>query len=164
MVRVAPKARLTQCHPELVEGSPGGSFVAVAVSSEALLCLHARMQRRIVLYGITNDVERRVGEHNTAWDPNSYTHERRPVALVYSEHFTNVDEAIRWEKQIKKWSRLKKIALIKAIGKRCDCLGTGVLRQAQDDTRGVRFRRRLGRGSRRLGRGELRGGVRVRMR
>ncbi len=63
--------------------------------------------------GITNDLERRVGEHNVGWDPSSYTHERRPVTLVYSEHFSNVDEAIRWEKQIKKWSRLKKMALVR---------------------------------------------------
>jgi putative endonuclease len=61
--------------------------------------------------GITNDLERRVGEHNAGWDSKSYTHERRPVVLAYSEHFANVDQAIRWEKQIKKWSRLKKMAL-----------------------------------------------------
>ncbi len=62
--------------------------------------------------GITNDVERRVAQHQSGWDRTSYTHERRPVKLVYQDDFANVDEAIAWEKQIKRWSRKKKIALI----------------------------------------------------
>jgi predicted GIY-YIG superfamily endonuclease len=61
--------------------------------------------------GITSDLEKRVGQHHAGWSPTCYTHERRPVRLVYSEEFAHVDEAIRWEKQIKKWSRLKKMAL-----------------------------------------------------
>ncbi|MBV8637685.1 MAG: GIY-YIG nuclease family protein [Candidatus Eremiobacteraeota bacterium] len=62
--------------------------------------------------GITNDLERRVGEHQYGWNPACYTHERRPVRLVYSERFSEVDAAIAWEKRIKGWSRKKKIALI----------------------------------------------------
>ncbi len=62
--------------------------------------------------GITNDLERRTGEHEYGWNPTCYTHERRPVRLVYSSEFTNVNEAIAWEKRVKSWSRQKKIALI----------------------------------------------------
>jgi putative endonuclease len=62
--------------------------------------------------GVTNDVERRIGEHNFGWDPTSYTHERRPVRLVYCEDFQRIEQAIAWEKQLKGWSRGKKIALI----------------------------------------------------
>ena len=62
--------------------------------------------------GITNDLERRIGEHQFGWDPSSYTHERRPVKLVYQEYFANLDEAIAWEKRVKGWTRKKKIALI----------------------------------------------------
>jgi putative endonuclease len=61
--------------------------------------------------GITNDPDRRVGQHNEGSDPNSYTFTRRPVRLVYASEFHEVDDAIRWEKQIKKWSRKKKAAL-----------------------------------------------------
>ena len=77
--------------------------------------------------GITNDLERRIGAHNTGWDPKAYTHERRPVSLVYSEEFANVDEAIQWEKHIKRWTHAKKAALaagdwnaIHALAKRRD--------------------------------------------
>ena len=61
--------------------------------------------------GVTNDADRRVAEHNSGLDVHCYTFTRRPVHLVYAAHFYDVDEAIRWEKQIKGWSRRKKAAL-----------------------------------------------------
>jgi putative endonuclease len=61
--------------------------------------------------GVTNEPDRRVGQHNDGTDPNSYTFTRRPVRLVYAAEFHEVGDAIRWEKQIKKWSRKKKAAL-----------------------------------------------------
>ena len=62
--------------------------------------------------GITNDLEKRLCEHNTGQDINSYTYSRRPVELKYFETFTEVNQAIAREKQIKGWSRKKKQALI----------------------------------------------------
>lgn len=61
--------------------------------------------------GVTNEPDRRVAQHNDGTDPNSYTFTRRPVRLVYAAEFHEVGDAIRWEKQIKKWSRKKKAAL-----------------------------------------------------
>lgn len=61
--------------------------------------------------GISNDVERRVGEHNSGLDTHCYTFLRRPVRLVYAAEFGEAEDAIRWEKQIKGWSRKKKRAL-----------------------------------------------------
>lgn len=61
--------------------------------------------------GMTNDVDKRVGQHNDGWDPQCYTFTRRPVTLVYASEFKEVADAIQWEKQIKKWSRAKKAAL-----------------------------------------------------
>ncbi len=61
--------------------------------------------------GVTNDVERRIWEHNTGYNINCFTYKRRPVVLKYDEHFTNINNAIAWEKQIKGWSRAKKEAL-----------------------------------------------------
>jgi putative endonuclease len=63
--------------------------------------------------GITNDIERRVGEHNAGIDPKSYTHSRRPVKLVYVSEFWDVWQALDWEKKVKRWSRAKKEALIR---------------------------------------------------
>ncbi|MGY6647495.1 GIY-YIG nuclease family protein [Wenyingzhuangia sp. IMCC45574] len=62
--------------------------------------------------GITNNLNRRVEEHETGKHFNSYTSRRLPVQLVYYCSFTNPEVAIAKEKQIKKWSKAKKEALI----------------------------------------------------
>lgn len=64
--------------------------------------------------GITNNVDKRVNEHQLGLHPGSYTYDRRPVELVYYETFTDPDTAIAFEKKIKKWSHAKKKALIEA--------------------------------------------------
>ncbi|MBG6132258.1 putative endonuclease [Aquimarina sp. EL_43] len=62
--------------------------------------------------GMTNDLERRMNEHNAGNKPDSYTYNKRPVVLKWFEICTNPNEAIQIEKQVKGWSRRKKIALI----------------------------------------------------
>jgi putative endonuclease len=63
--------------------------------------------------GVTNDVHRREWEHNQGLEGKAYTNSRRPVKLVYTAFFSDVHEAIAWEKHIKRWSRKKKEALIR---------------------------------------------------
>ena len=58
-----------------------------------------------------DDLERRVNEHNAGKHPRSYTFTRRPVRLVWSEHFDRITDAIAAERQLKGWSRAKKTAL-----------------------------------------------------
>ena len=62
--------------------------------------------------GITNDIERRLREHQSGTDQKSYTYKRRPLKLVFHEMFKEVDQAIAFEKQVKGWSRAKKEAII----------------------------------------------------
>lgn len=62
--------------------------------------------------GVTNDVVRRFNEHQEGKDSNSYTFKRKPVQLVFYTEFSNIEVAIEKEKQIKKWSKNKKEALI----------------------------------------------------
>ena len=57
-------------------------------------------------------VETRVSEHNLGINAD-YTSRRRPVKLVWSEHFELLTEAIATERRIKGWSRAKKEALIR---------------------------------------------------
>ena len=64
--------------------------------------------------GITNDVQRRVAQHNLGTNRRAYTYTRRPVKLVYASDFYDVDDAIRWEKHVKGWSHAKKQALIES--------------------------------------------------
>ncbi len=62
--------------------------------------------------GMTNDLDRRLLEHTTAFNEGSYTSDRRPVTLVYSTSFRDVGDAIYMETVVKAWSRKKKEALI----------------------------------------------------
>jgi putative endonuclease len=61
--------------------------------------------------GVTNNLEKRVSEHKSG-TIKSYTSSRLPVELVFSERFSDVNQAIRFEKQVKGWNRIKKEALI----------------------------------------------------
>jgi len=61
--------------------------------------------------GSTTNLENRIKAHNQRRGA-SYTAKRRPVQLVYHEKFGNLDVAVKRERQIKKWSRAKKVALI----------------------------------------------------
>ncbi|MGI9527306.1 MAG: GIY-YIG nuclease family protein [Weeksellaceae bacterium] len=62
--------------------------------------------------GVTNNVHRRVDEHVEGLDYKCYTFNRRPLKLSYYTVFSQIELAIAFEKQLKGWSRKKKIALI----------------------------------------------------
>ena len=59
-----------------------------------------------------DDLTRRIAEHQSGTYPG-YTSTRRPVLLVWSEHFEQITDAIAVERKIKGWSRAKKEALIR---------------------------------------------------
>ena len=61
--------------------------------------------------GVTNDLERRVAEHRSGTIPG-FTQKYNCHKLVYFEEYSDIDQAIAREKQLKKWSRQKKEALI----------------------------------------------------
>jgi len=63
--------------------------------------------------GSTNNLQKRLKEHNTSKRGAHYTKIRRPVTLVYSEKCSNLSNARRREAEIKSWERGKKLALIK---------------------------------------------------
>jgi putative endonuclease len=62
--------------------------------------------------GVTNNIETRLRYHNEGTDKEAYTFSRRPLTLVYYESFSEYNQAIAREKQIKDWSRKKKEAII----------------------------------------------------
>ena len=64
--------------------------------------------------GVTSNLTHRIYRHQSGFYPNSYTSKRRPIQLKYFCEFTNVWKAISYEKQLKKWSKAKKEALIKS--------------------------------------------------
>ena len=62
--------------------------------------------------GHTDDLERRIAQHSTGALPG-FTADHLPVELVWSQDFATRYEAQTAEKQIKGWSRAKKLALIR---------------------------------------------------
>ena len=66
---------------------------------------------RTLYTGVTNDLERRVFEHKTKLSPG-FTTKYKIERLVYFETTEDVQAAITREKQIKGWTRQKKLALI----------------------------------------------------
>lgn len=61
--------------------------------------------------GSTKDLERRLNEHQSG-EGAKHTQKHGPVELIYVEIFDRIDFAFNREKQIQKWSRKKKEALI----------------------------------------------------
>jgi putative endonuclease len=71
-----------------------------------------------VLYiGITNDRQSRVSDHKTGAIAG-FTKKYKCHRLVYYEKFQYVRTAIAREKQLKGWTRAKKIALIESVNPR----------------------------------------------
>jgi putative endonuclease len=58
------------------------------------------------------DLELRVAQHNGGTF-GGYTSTRRPVNLIFSQHFESITEAIEAERQVKGWTRAKKEALVR---------------------------------------------------
>jgi putative endonuclease len=62
--------------------------------------------------GHTDNMEVRFSAHTQRIYPCSYTAQRLPVELVFVHETSSRDEAFSIERQIKKWTRRKKQALI----------------------------------------------------
>ena len=62
--------------------------------------------------GMTKNLIKREKRHNDGYGAH-YTKIRRPIKIIYYETFNNIKEAAKREKQIKGWSKNKKINLMK---------------------------------------------------
>jgi putative endonuclease len=66
---------------------------------------------RVIYIGVTNDLERRVFEHKNKL-VKGFTEKYNVNKLVYFEETGDVNAALTREKEIKKWRREKKDALV----------------------------------------------------
>jgi len=62
--------------------------------------------------GYTNNLKKRIGDHNNSKYGAKYTKSRRPVKLVYFEQVKNKSEALKREDEIKKLAKKEKSKLI----------------------------------------------------
>jgi putative endonuclease len=65
--------------------------------------------------GSTNDLEKRLHQHNNSKSGAHYTKIRRPVVLKYSEQLETFAESRKREAEIKRLERSDKIKLVKNI-------------------------------------------------
>jgi len=78
---------------------------------QAYYCYILKCSDESYYVGSASNLEDRLNRHNQGRGP-TYTAKRRPVQLVYYERFNSLDGAAKRERQIKRWSRAKKEALI----------------------------------------------------
>lgn len=64
--------------------------------------------------GVTGNINRRIYEHKNELI-DGFTKRYNVTKLVYAEECSNVNDAIAREKQLKKWRREKKNALINSV-------------------------------------------------
>ena len=109
------------CHPDCMEGSKRQTTRLKKGTKKMNMKLHLyyvyilTTRNNTVLYtGVTNDLKRRVFEHKSGLN-EGFTKKYHVHKLVYFEIFDYVELAIAREKQIKGYSREKKIKLIEAM-------------------------------------------------
>ena len=71
--------------------------------------------------GVTNDLIRRIAEHRLKL-AKGFTKKYEVSNLVYFEQFDDAENAIKREKQLKKWNRAWKIRLIEELNPNWDDL------------------------------------------
>jgi putative endonuclease len=69
---------------------------------------------RELYVGITNNLIRRITEHRQGADPYRYVFRHETTRLVHVEAAGEARDAIRREKQLKSWTRRRKLALIES--------------------------------------------------
>ena len=67
-------------------------------------CYMVQCADRSLYVGITDDLGKRVEEHNRGFGPR-FTKVRRPLELIWSEGFPDIFAARRREIELKGWSR-----------------------------------------------------------
>ena len=66
---------------------------------------------RSLYVGSTWDLDRRLSQHFEG-EGAEYTRKRLPVRLIYSEYCSRIADAFLREKQVQRWSRSKRLALV----------------------------------------------------
>jgi putative endonuclease len=70
---------------------------------------------RQLYVGVTNSLSVRLAQHRAGLDSHGYTTKHCMRKLVYCEESNDILAAIRREKQIKVWTRAKKVRLIESL-------------------------------------------------
>ncbi len=93
---------------------------------EGFVYILSNVQRTVLYTGVTSDLVNRVYNHKKG-SGSVFTSKYKVYLLLYYEAHQNMYQAIRREKQIKKWKREWKLNLIKSINPELEDLWSKVL-------------------------------------
>ena len=94
--------------------------------------------KRTTFYiGFTNNIVRRMIEHKNGLFPG-FSKKYKLKYLIYFEEYQYVDQAISREKELKGWSRKKKINLIKSANPNIEDLSEGMFKNYGINVREIR--------------------------
>ena len=117
------------------------------MATEGFVYYMTNVSNTVIYIGVTSNLEARVWQHkNHVFE--GFTAKYKCEKLVYFEHYNDINDAIRREKQMKRWRREwknKQVALMNPEWKDlylCPEVLEGteageILKQVQDDGRGV---------------------------
>ena len=98
--------------PSEVEGSRCQSGKRPMSHQNYFVYILTNADRQTVLYiGVTNDLERRASEHSLGFG-SYFAKQYNAHKVIYFEAYPDPKSAIAREKQLKRWSKKKKEALI----------------------------------------------------
>jgi len=81
--------------------------------------------KNVLYIGVTNNLTRRVIEHENGWDMG-FSKKYNCNYLIYYEEYRSINNAIKREKELKGWRRSKKDDLIKSINPQLNFLNKKV--------------------------------------
>lgn len=97
------------------------------VSHNYFVYILTNLKKTTLYIGMTNDIARRLEEHSkNAGNLSTFAGKYFCHLLMCYERFSSVEHAIAREKELKKWSRDKKDALIKSMNPHWLLLNTEV--------------------------------------
>lgn len=99
-------------------------MICSAKMNSGYVYILSNYKRNVFYIGVTNNLERRLAEHKESIG-SKFTEKYKCKYLVYYEQFSNIEDAIRREKQLKNWHREWKINLIKSMNPDLKDLGGG---------------------------------------
>ena len=98
------------CHPEL----DSGSLIDDMGMKESYIYILSNKNKNVLYIGMTSNLLKRIVEHKES-KGSAFTNKYQVHNLLYFERFTDINQAIAREKQLKNWKRAWKIELIKKI-------------------------------------------------
>ncbi len=82
------------------------------MNNDGFVYIMTNKSKTVLYIGVTNNLCRRIYEHKNHLIENSFTDRYNIEYCIYFEEFSNFNLAIQREKELKKWNRQKKEALI----------------------------------------------------